>query len=157
MKKLTVTSLIDFDQFIPIQAAIKFVELLTELSAHVLEKTTTFNQFMSMNLNKNIYAFFYSEEFRQFLGMEVAFDPIGIFVAIKADVIGDIERQTYFNFNAPNILRLYNNGVLVVDNYTLTSNTNPTNAPEVWSLSYMQTQVSKLINYPGKRFILLTQ
>lgn len=159
---------IDFDQFLPIQAGFRFVELLFELSANVLDRMTTFNHFMSMNLNKNIYAFFYSEEFphlsdesmiafRQFLSMGEAFDPIGIFVAIKVDVLGDIERQTYFNFDASNILRLYNNGILVIDNYKLSSNTNPTNVPEIWSLSYMQTQLANLINNSGNSFMLLTR
>lgn len=147
---------IDFSQFLLIQKEFRFIKLLSDLSSKNLDKTTSFNEFMSMNLNKNIYAFFYSVEFpdladdpmiafRQFLEKGESFDPIGIFVAIKIDVLGDTERKTYFNFDAPNRLRLYENGVLIIDNYTLSSNANPPDKPDQWSLHFMQTQLAQLI------------
>lgn len=148
---------IDFSKFLLIQIEFRFVKLLSDLSAHVLDKTTSFNEFMSMNLNKNIYAFFYSVEFpsladesmiafRQVLEKGKAFDPIGIFVAIKKDVLGNNEQQTYFNFDATNRLRLCNNGTIIIENYTLSSKPNPPDQPDQWSLHYMQTQLAQLIN-----------
>lgn len=119
---------IDFDQFLSIQTGFKFVDHLTDLQVNVLDKTTSFNEFMSKHWNQTIYAFFYSEEFpllsdesmiafREILDAKETFDPTSIFVAIKIDVLGDVERDVYFNFDAPNKLRLFESGICEIDDY----------------------------------------
>lgn len=110
-----------------------------------------------MNFNKKIYAFFYSLEFpnlpeepmlvfRSILEKRETFDPTAIFVAIKIDVLRENERQTYFNFYAPTRLRMYKNGNCVIDNYTIATNFNQINEPELWSLYYVQIQLARLLN-----------
>ncbi|XP_037044137.1 neoverrucotoxin subunit beta-like [Bradysia coprophila] len=146
---------IDFDQFLSMQTEFKFIKLLFDLEVKVLDKSTSINEFMSMNLNKNVYAFFYTVEFpnladepmiafRTILETREEFDSEGIFVAIKFDVLRDIERETYFNFAAPTRLRMYRNGICLIDDYSIYSHPPNESESPLWSLPYIQAQIVQL-------------
>lgn len=143
--------LIDFEQFRDIQSEIKFLKFLADRQINILDKDTSFQEFMLMHFNKNIYTFFYSIEFPSlsegalvpFLTIVAnkTYDSNGIFVAIKIDVLRDVERQTYFNFDGPTRLRLYKNQHCIVDNFLINTVVNSTGDSELWSLEYMKAQI----------------
>lgn len=123
---------IDFDQFLPIRDEFKFLKYLkSDLLVEVLDKDTSFYEYMSMsrNYNKKIYAFFYATdfpkiseeamiEFRKVLDVDEIRDT-GAFVAIKIDVLRADERETFFNFEEPSRLRMFKNGRMEIDQYVL--------------------------------------
>lgn len=121
------------------------MKLLFDLEVNVLDKGTTLNEFMSINLNKNVYAFFYAVDFpnlsdepmiafRKIVETRQEFDSDGVFLAIKFDVLRDAERQTYFNFNEPTRLRMYKNGICLIDDYSITSHPPSGSESPLWSL-----------------------
>ncbi|KAG4078616.1 hypothetical protein HA402_015206 [Bradysia odoriphaga] len=101
---------INFEQFGSIETEFRFLKLLKDIDAVVLAKEITFMEFLSVNFDKNIYTFFYSSEyptmmerpmsnFRHIIQKRETFDPSAVFLAIKIDVLSEVERQEYFNFD----------------------------------------------------------
>ncbi|KAJ6623035.1 Stonustoxin subunit beta, partial [Pseudolycoriella hygida] len=95
---------IDFEQFYPIETEFRFLRHLVQLGVEMLDKRTSFQEFKSTNFGRNIYAFFYSvnfptlmEEpmmvFKDIFSRRNTFDPLGIFVAVKIDVLREQERE----------------------------------------------------------------
>ena len=125
-------------------------------------------EYLSLNFNKDIYTFFYSNEFpaftekpmiifRNILEKRQTFGPNAVFTAIKIDVLNENEKKAYFSFNGSTKLSVFRNGQRIIDNYDTNTKIPPNNQPELWSFYYMQTQLANvintlpnLINNPGK-------
>lgn len=160
---------IDFEQFSTLQTEFKFLKFLFDLQVKVLDKGTSFQEFMLKHFNKNIYAFFYIVEFpnltdepmvafRSILEKRETFDQNGIFVAIKIDALKDTEKQTYFDFVEPTRLRLYRNHDCIIENYLMNTEVNPIGESEIWSLDYMMNQIVNIntqLKNPGMKIYII--
>lgn len=119
---------IDFEEFFSVETEFRFLRLLIKMNATILTKDQSFEEFMSENFNVKVYVFFYTIDyatllekpmhvFVSLLEQRESFDPNGIFVVIKSDITSERERNIYFNFSEPTRLRVYKNGVCLVDDY----------------------------------------
>lgn len=135
---------IDFEEFFSVETEFRFLRLLNKMDVTILTKGQSFEEFMSENFNVKVYAFFYTIDYATLLEKPMhvfmsiveqreSFDPNGIFVAIKSDITSERERNIYFNFNEPTRLRVYKNGVCLVDNYGDDSIINEGEEQDAWS------------------------